>query len=143
MLSILLMRLIVCAGAQRHASGRGKRCAVRLCASRNACLWMPFGCYVSQPHCTFSNPLRFCARGSLPAVAHRVTAALRCAGAQDKLQEYERQIAELKSKLEVVNREKGVVETQLQRTKSDDRYRQADKVSLSRRTAALLEAEAA
>ena len=80
---------------------------------------------------------------SLPAVAHRVTAAPRCFCAQDKLQEYERQIAELKSKLEVVNREKGVVETQLQRTKSDDRYRQADKVSPSRRTAASMEAKAA
>jgi len=36
----------------------------------------------------------------------------------------------------VVNREKGVVETQLQRTKSDERLRQSDKVRLTRCSAA-------
>ncbi len=36
----------------------------------------------------------------------------------------------------MVNREKGVVETQLQRTKSEERLRQSDKVRLARHTAA-------
>lgn len=48
--------------------------------------------------------------------------------AQDKLQEYERQVSELKAKLQTVNREKCAVESQLQRSMSEERMRSADKV---------------
>lgn len=51
-------------------------------------------------------------------------------GLQDKLQEYERQVNELKAKLETANREKTAVESQLQRSMSDERLRPPEKVRL-------------
>ena len=51
-------------------------------------------------------------------------------GPQDKLQEYERQVNELKAKLETANREKTAVESQLQRSMSDERLRPPEKVTL-------------
>ena len=51
-------------------------------------------------------------------------------GLQDKLQEYEKQVNELKAKLETANREKTAVESQLQRGMSDERLRPPEKVRL-------------
>ena len=97
-----------------------------LCCGKKLATYLSCAKHLCAAHHSFVRRVPDCNCGSFAKLLLHVCP-------QDKLQEYERQVNELKAKLETVNREKTVVESQLQRSMSDERLRLPEKVRLLQR----------